>query len=91
MCRTDSAAMVAGKLTVVQVLPELDEGGVEGETVELAVYLAAHGHRSIVISGGGRLVARLVQAGCEHFKWSSIGEKKRALSALYRQTAHLPA
>ncbi|TKB27624.1 glycosyltransferase family 4 protein [Desulfopila sp. IMCC35006] len=67
--------MVAGKLTIVQILPELDEGGVEGETFDLAVYLAAHGHRSIVISGGGRLVAQLEQAGCVHITWPHIGEK----------------
>ena len=67
--------MVAGKLTVVQILPELDEGGVEGETFDLALYLAAHGHRSIVVSGGGRLVSQLEQAGCEHIQWSFIGEK----------------
>ncbi len=71
----DFAAMVAGKITVVQMLPELDEGGVEGETFDLALYLAAHGHRSIVISGGGRLVAKLEQAGCEHILWPFIGEK----------------
>ena len=51
--------MVARKLTVVQIVPEMDEGGVEGETLDLAVYLADKGHRSIVISGGGRLVPLL--------------------------------
>ncbi len=67
--------MVAGKLTIVQILPEMDEGGVEGETLDLALYLAVHGHRSIVISGGGRLVAQLEQAGCVHINWPYIGEK----------------
>ncbi len=67
--------MVARKLTIVQILPELNEGGVEGETYDLALYLAAHGHRSIVISGGGRLVAQLEQAGCVHIKWPYVGEK----------------
>lgn len=67
--------MVAGKLTIVQLLPEMDEGGVEGETLDLALYLTAHGHRSIVISGGGRLVPQLEQAGCEHVNWPYIGEK----------------
>ena len=67
--------MVAGKLTIAQLLPEMDEGGVEGETFDLALYLAANGHRSIVISGGGRLVAQLEQAGCEHITWPYIGEK----------------
>lgn len=67
--------MVARKLTVVQILPEMDEGGVEGETLDLAVYLADNGHRSIVISGGGRLVPQLEKVGCVHINWPQIGEK----------------
>lgn len=67
--------MVAEKLTVVQVLPELDEGGVEGETLDLAIYLANNGYRSIVISGGGRLVPQLEKNGCTHVLWPHIGEK----------------
>ena len=35
--------MVAGKLTVVQVVPEMDEGGVEGETLDFAIYLVKKG------------------------------------------------
>lgn len=67
--------MVAEKLTVVQVLPELDEGGVEGETLDLAIYLAHNGYRSVVISGGGRLVPQLEKNGCIHVLWPHIGEK----------------
>lgn len=67
--------MVPEKLTVVQILPELEEGGVEGETLDLAIYLAQKGHNSIVISGGGRLVAALEEAGCRHVLWPHIGEK----------------
>ncbi len=67
--------MVAGKLTVVQLLPELDEGGVEGETLDLAISLARNGYRSIVISGGGRLVPQLEKAGCFHVHWPYVGEK----------------
>lgn len=67
--------MVAGTFTVVQLLPDLDEGGVENETLELGSYLATHGYRSIVISAGGRLVPQLEQAGSEHLTWSHIGEK----------------
>jgi len=66
---------VAKTLTVVQVLPELDEGGVEGETLDLAIYLARNGYRSIVISGGGRLVPQLEKNGCIHVLWPHIGEK----------------
>lgn len=67
--------MVAKPLTVVQILPELDEGGVEGETLELGTYLVRKGYRSIVISAGGRLVSELENAGCEHHCWPHIGEK----------------
>jgi len=67
--------MVAKNLTVVQILPELDEGGVEGETIDLAIYLAKIGYRSIVISGGGRLVPLLEEGGGIHIRWSCIGEK----------------
>ncbi len=67
--------MVVEKLTVVQVLPELDEGGVEGETLDLAIFLARNGYRSVVISGGGRLVPQLEKNGCLHVLWPYIGEK----------------
>lgn len=61
-------------LTVVQVLPELDSGGVERGTLEVAEALVAAGHRSLVISGGGRMVAALQTAGSEHLNWD-IGRK----------------
>lgn len=67
--------MVSEKLTVVQILPEMEEGGVEGETLDFAIYLARQGHRSIVISGGGRMVPTLEQAGCIHVTWPCIGAK----------------
>lgn len=53
-------------LTVVQVLPALDAGGVERGTIEIAGALAAQGHRSMVVSGGGRLVAELAAGGSDH-------------------------
>ena len=67
--------MATERLSVIQIVPELEEGGVEGETLELAVHLARCGHRSIVISGGGRMVPLLEQGGCEHIYWQHIGEK----------------
>lgn len=63
------------KLKIVQILPELDEGGVEGETLDLAIFLANEGHQSMVISGGGRLVPQLEEAGGVHIHWPHIGEK----------------
>lgn len=54
------------KLTVVQTLPALNAGGVERGTLEIGRALVAAGHRSIVISSGGRLVAQLEAEGSEH-------------------------
>lgn len=54
------------RLTVVQILPALEAGGVERCTLETARALVAAGHRSVVVSRGGRLVARLVAEGSEH-------------------------
>ncbi|MFC4486644.1 glycosyltransferase family 4 protein [Tepidiphilus baoligensis] len=62
------------RLTVVQMLPALQAGGVERGTLEIAQALVEAGHRSIVISGGGRLVEPLVRGGSEHFTWD-VGRK----------------
>ena len=62
------------KLTVLQIIPELNSGGVERGTLEVGKYLLNKGHRSIVISGGGRMVSHLIKEGSEHFKWQ-IGKK----------------
>ncbi|HTT08430.1 MAG TPA: glycosyltransferase family 4 protein [Gammaproteobacteria bacterium] len=61
-------------LTIVQVLPALEMGGVERGTVEVAHELCRRGHRAIVISAGGRLEGQLRQAGAEHLTWP-IGTK----------------
>jgi len=53
-------------LTVVQLLPALESGGVERSTLEIAEALATAGHRAIVVSAGGRLVPALETSGGEH-------------------------
>jgi glycosyltransferase involved in cell wall biosynthesis len=62
------------RLTVVQTLPELEAGGVERGTLEVAEELVKQGHRSIVISSGGRLAKQLVGNGSEHITMP-IGRK----------------
>jgi glycosyltransferase involved in cell wall biosynthesis len=57
------------RLSVAQLLPALNGGGVERGTLEVARELVKRGHRSIVISAGGRLVPELVNAGSEHLAW----------------------
>jgi glycosyltransferase involved in cell wall biosynthesis len=61
-------------LTVMQLLPELNSGGIERGTLELGHYLVHHGHTSIVVSGGGRLVAQLEREGSRHLQMA-IGSK----------------
>lgn len=51
---------------VVQLLPELNQGGVERGTVELSRELAKRGHRSTVVSAGGTLVPQIGQDGGHH-------------------------
>ncbi|MGE5318982.1 MAG: glycosyltransferase [Hyphomicrobiaceae bacterium] len=62
------------KLTILQMLPALESGGVERGTLEIAHALVERGHRALVMSAGGRLVAPLTENGAEHFCWP-IGEK----------------
>ncbi len=75
MCKGDFKAMASGKLTIAQVLPEMDSGGVERVTLDFGSFLAEKGHRSMVVSKGGRLVPGLVQRGSEHRSCPHIGEK----------------
>jgi glycosyltransferase involved in cell wall biosynthesis len=62
------------RLTVLQLVPALHGGGVERSTLEVAAALVRHGHRSLVISGAGRLVPELQAGGSEHITWP-IGRK----------------
>lgn len=51
---------------VVQILPELNQGGVERGAVELNRELVKRGHRSTVISAGGSQSAQIEQDGGQH-------------------------
>ncbi|MCC4610207.1 glycosyltransferase [Xanthomonas campestris] len=62
------------RLTVVQLLPALQSGGVERSTLEIAAALVRAGHRAVVVSAGGRLVQPLLDAGGEHLTLD-IGRK----------------
>lgn len=68
-------------LTVVQLLPALDSGGVERGTLEIGRALVEQGHRSVVISHGGRLVAQLEAEGSEHI---TLPVHRKSLTSLLR-------
>lgn len=61
-------------LTVVQLLPALETGGVERSTLEIAAALMQAGHRAVVVSAGGRLAPQLQELGAEHVELD-IGRK----------------
>ncbi len=74
-CLQESAPRPCARtLTVLQVLPALEAGGVERGAVEVGQALVQDGCRSLVMSAGGRMVATLQAAGSEHFAWP-IGRK----------------
>jgi len=62
------------KLNILQILPDLESGGVERGTLEIAEYLVKKGHNSYVVSSGGRLVNKLIDGGSIHFHLP-IGKK----------------
>jgi glycosyltransferase involved in cell wall biosynthesis len=72
-------------MKVIQILPELNSGGVERGTLELGKYLVENGHESIVISNGGRMVGQLEAEGSRHIE---LPVHKKRLGSL-RQVAVL--
>ena len=79
-------------MNVLQVVPELNAGGVEGTTLEIAQALTEKGHGAHVISAGGRMEAELIALGGVLHK-TEIGSKNiltvfsriRLLRALIRR------
>lgn len=71
-------------MKIVQILPNLDSGGVERGTVDFARELVARQHQSIVISNGGRLQTQLEQEGSQHIHFPV---HKKSLSSLFKVRA----
>lgn len=69
-------------MKIVQLIPELNEGGVERGVVELSRELVKAGFESVVISNGGKLVSQLERDGSLHVKLDVCS--KNILSAPWR-------
>lgn len=69
-------------LTVVQLIPALQAGGAERSVLEIGRALTAAGHRSLVISAGGRLVEALQTEGSEHLTLDLGRKSLRSLAAI---------
>lgn len=68
-------------MKVLQILPELNSGGVERGTLEIARALVAAGHEAVVVSNGGRLVAELERIGARHV---TLPVHRKSLASLAR-------
>ena len=86
-------------MKIVQLLPELDEGGVERGTVELSRELVKQGIGSTVISAGGKLVEQIKKDGGEHIQFDvcskniltaplRIAQLRKILSGLQPDVLH---
>ena len=68
------------KITILQVLPDLNSGGVERGTLEVNKYLASKGYRTLVVSNGGIMVEELKGDKGEHYK---LGVGKKNLLVIF--------
>ncbi|MDP4781655.1 MAG: glycosyltransferase [Akkermansiaceae bacterium] len=68
-------------MKVIQVLPELNSGGVERGTLEVADFLVKQGHVAVVVSNGGRQVEALEASGARHI---AMPVHKKSLSSLFQ-------
>lgn len=68
-------------MKVLQLLPELNAGGVERVVMVLSDYLAANGHQSVVVSNGGRLVPTLEKSGARHL---TLPVHRKSLGSLFQ-------
>lgn len=59
---TGGLAPLAGR-TILQIIPELDAGGAERTTLDVAAALAGAGARALVAAEGGRMVSELQALG----------------------------
>lgn len=57
--------MAQKRPTILQIVPQLDTGGAELSTVEIATAIVRAGGRALVLSEGGRLAPRISAAGGE--------------------------
>lgn len=60
---------------ILQILPALEQGGVERGTLEMADAITQAGGTALVMSAGGRLVPSLERLGAQHYMLPRCGSK----------------
>ncbi|MFH1201872.1 MAG: GT4 family glycosyltransferase PelF [Candidatus Omnitrophota bacterium] len=73
-------------MNILQILPELNVGGVERGVVDLSRYLKRQGHKIVVVSAGGRLVADLEKEGIRHY---TLAVHKKSIFVMIRMVREL--
>lgn len=63
---------------ILQILPALQQGGVERGTLEMAQAITQAGGKALVASSGGRLVPMLRSLGAEHITLPQCGSRNPA-------------
>lgn len=73
-------------MNILQILPELNVGGVETGTIDLSKYLTNQGRKIIVVSNGGELVKDLENLNIIHYK---LPVHKKSLFTIIRMIKEL--
>jgi len=73
-------------MNILQILPQLNVGGVETGTLDLAKYLVRAGHKAVVISNGGELVKELESLGAVHYQ---LPVHKKSIFTMWRLVPRL--
>ncbi|MFA7293896.1 MAG: lipopolysaccharide heptosyltransferase II [Candidatus Omnitrophota bacterium] len=68
-------------MKILQILPELNVGGVETGTLDLSKYLVRLGHKVVVVSAGGVLVKELEASGAKHY---TLAVHKKSIFLMYK-------
>jgi glycosyltransferase involved in cell wall biosynthesis len=87
--QTIAASATTSPLTVVQVIPDLQAGGAGASVVQLAEALVGHGHRSLVISEGGRMESDLARVGATFIRLPVASKNPSHILANGRRIAEI--
>jgi lipopolysaccharide heptosyltransferase II len=73
-------------MNVLQVVPQMNVGGVETGTLDLAKYLVRLGHKAVVVSAGGQMVKELELYGAIHYE---LPMDRKSIFAILRMVPRL--
>ena len=83
--------MSARPMKVLQVIPQLETGGAERTTVDIAAAVVEEGGEALVVSAGGRMVAELEAVGGRHVTMPAAAKSPVAIARNARRMAALIA